>query len=348
MPALATNESTGKPKKYELTGCARPSHDKNFSAWLGSYRLSFRVASSESLIEGKVRVELRRMDSSFAFVLLLALLPGAGNFAGGLVAEFWKPTPQLLNWALHAAAGIVIAVVAVELVPEALRSLAGWWLALAFTAGGIAYTLIERGLQWLQSGSGGGRTRMWMIYVAVAVDLTSDGLLIGTGSAVSTTLALILAAGQVLADVPEGYAAVANFRDKKMPRGRRLIASGSFVAFPLLAAALAYALLRGVPESLQMAALMFVAGLLTIAAVEEMLQEAHAERADNQRSALAFIGGFALFALISAGLETVVGNRAQGSQPQTGRESAAVNKHTVSPTGSHSGSQSERSPHDVA
>ena len=288
------------------------------------------------------------MDSSFAFVLLLALLPGAGNFAGGLIAEFWKPTPQLLNWALHAASGIVIGVVAVEIVPEALRSLAGGWLALAFAAGGVAYTFMERGLQRLQSGRSGGRTRMWMIYVVVAVDLTSDGLLIGTGSAVSTSLALILASGQVLADVPEGYAAVANFRDKKMSRGRRLIASASFVAFPLLAAAIAYALLRSVAESVQMAALMFVAGLLTVAAVEDMLQEAHDAREDNQRSALAFVAGFALFALISAGLETVVGSRAQGSQPQTGRESAAVNKHTVSPTGSHSDSQSERSPHEVA
>lgn len=285
------------------------------------------------------------MDSSFLFVLLLALLPGAGNFAGGLVAEFWKPTSRLLNWALHAASGIVIAIVAVELVPEALRSLAGWWLALAFAAGGVTYTLIERAMQRLQSGSSSGRTRMWMIYVAIAVDLTSDGLMIGTGSAVSSSLALVLAAGQVLADVPEGYAAVANFRDKQVPRGRRLIASASFMAFPLLAAALAFTLLRGVTESLQMAALMFVAGLLTIAAVEDMLQEAHAAREDTQRSALAFIGGFALFALISAGLETVVGNRAQGSRQQTERDPATtVSERPVLPAVSRPQAASERPP----
>lgn len=250
------------------------------------------------------------MDSNFVFVLLLALLPGAGNFAGGLIAEFWKPTPRLLNWALHAASGIVIAIVAFELVPEALQSLAGWWLALTFSAGGVAYTLIESVMQRLQSGRSAGRTRMWMIYVAIAVDLSSDGLMIGTGSAVSVSLALVLAAGQVLADVPEGYAAVANFRAKNMPRGRRLIASASFMVFPLLTAVLAFTLLRGTAESVQMAALMFVAGLLTVAAVEDMLQEAHAANEDNQRSALAFVAGFALFALISAGLETLVASDA--------------------------------------
>lgn len=48
-------------------------------------------------------------------VLLLSLLPGAGNFAGGLIAECWKPSPRLLNWALHAASGtsLVRAVVSV-------------------------------------------------------------------------------------------------------------------------------------------------------------------------------------------------------------------------------------------
>lgn len=253
------------------------------------------------------------MDSSLLFVLLLALLPGAGNFAGGLIAEFFKPTPRLLSGALHAASGIVIAVVAIELVPNALEALAGGWLALAFVAGGVAYTLIERGLKRLRAGTSAARNRMWMIYTAVAIDLSSDGVLIGTGSAVSTTLALVLAAGQLLADVPEGYAVIANFRDKSLPRGRRLIASASFVIYPLLAAALAFALLRGRTEALQMAALIFVAGLLTIAAVEDMLQEAHAARADTQRSALAFVAGFALFALVSAGLETVVGERAEPS-----------------------------------
>ena len=46
-------------------------------------------------------------------VIGLALLPGLGNLAGGMVAEFFRSTPRLLNLALHAASGIVIGVVAV-------------------------------------------------------------------------------------------------------------------------------------------------------------------------------------------------------------------------------------------
>ena len=182
---------------------------------------------------------------SLWMVLLLSFLPGLGNFGGGMLAEFGKTSDRLLNWALHAASGIVIAIVAVELIPEALKALAGWWIAAAFGAGGIAYILVEMGVEKLQSGNGDDRTSMWMIYVAVAVDLTSDGLMLGSGAAVSSSLAIALAAGQVLADVPEGYASIANFRDKEVPRRKRILLSASFILFCVGAALLAYLLLRG-------------------------------------------------------------------------------------------------------
>jgi ZIP family zinc transporter len=70
----------------------------------------------------------------------------------------------------------------------------------------------------------------------------------------------------------------------------------------LLAASLAYLLLRGQGEALKMAALVFTAGLLTVAAVEDMIVEAHESAEDTRGSVLAFVGGFVLFTLVSAGL----------------------------------------------
>lgn len=245
--------------------------------------------------------------SDLRLVLLLALLPGVATFLGGILAEVTRISAPGLNRALHAASGVVIAIVAVELMPEAVETLAGWWIALAFACGGVAYVLLEEVVERLQGTADAGRSRMWMIYAAVVLDLTSDGLMIGTGSSLSAGLAVVLAAGQVLADVPEGYATVANFRDKGVPRGRRILFAASFVVYVPAAALAAYFLLHAAPEPARRVALVFVAGLLTVAAEEDMLEEAHQAREDARWSVLAFVGGFALFTLLSAGLEQLVG-----------------------------------------
>jgi len=240
-------------------------------------------------------------------VLLLAALPAAGNFAGGLLAEFSHTPLRWLNRALHGAAGIIIAVIAVEIMPEALERIAAWIIALTFLLGAATYVLIERGVESLQSRAGQGSGKgMWMIYLAVGVDLFTDGILIGTGSVVSFSLALVLATGQVLADVPEGYATIANMKGSNLSRAKRLLLSAFFAVPVLSAAILAYYLLRQQSETWQFSVLVFAGGLLAVAAVEDMLSEAHENAEDTHWSVLAFASGFSLFVLVSAGLGSLV------------------------------------------
>ena len=237
--------------------------------------------------------------SGFLAVLGFALLPALGNFSGGLLAEFIRTSPRALSWALHAAAGIVIAVVAVEIMPEAIPKVPGWGLTVAFLLGGAFYMAVDRIVGRVQGAGGSG---MWMIYFAVCMDLFSDGLLIGAGSAASSSLALVLALGQLLADVPEGFAAIVNFKGKDVPRTRRILLSASFAAPVLVAAILAYFLLRDRSETLQMAAIVFTAAPLVLAAVEDTITEAHESAEDSKISIVAFLGGFALFTFVSTSL----------------------------------------------
>lgn len=240
------------------------------------------------------------MDGGLVRVILLALLPALGNFGGGVLSEWLNPSKKTINRALHAAAGIIIAVIAVEVMPDALLGAPAWLLALAYIAGGLFYLFVEAGVERWQSGKDeGAGTAAWMVYVAVASDLVGDGLLIGAGSAVSSQLALILALGQVIADVPEGFSVIANFRDKGVSRGKRLLLSASFVIPVVGAAVLSYFLLRNQSEAVQMAALVFVAGLYSLAAVEDMLREAHESEEDSRWSAVSFLAGFALFLVVS-------------------------------------------------
>lgn len=234
-------------------------------------------------------------------VLLLALLPAAGNFTGAVAAELSPDEPAWRSWALHAAAGVVVAVLAVEVFPEALGVLQGWELAAAFVLGALTYLGVRRLLE-RNTGGGGGRGRMWGIYLAVTADLFGDGLLIGSGSSVSSGLGFALAMGQVLSDVPEGAASLATFRANGMSRARRLLVSASFVVPVLVGAAFSFAVLRERSEALQLAILVATAGIFFVAVFQDMLKEAHEAIEDSFASAAALVGGFALFLLISASL----------------------------------------------
>jgi ZIP family zinc transporter len=64
-------------------------------------------------------------------------------------------------------------------------------------------------------------------------------------------------------------------------------------------AVLAYFVLRGQDAVLKMAGLVFVAGLYTLAAVEDMLREAHESAEDSRWSAVSFLMGFALFLVVA-------------------------------------------------
>jgi ZIP family zinc transporter len=87
----------------------------------------------------------------YLLVLGLAALPAAGNFAGGVLAEIFRSSERTLSLALHLAAGIVLAVVGLELMPEALGADLPWVPLLAFVGGGAAFIGLDRAIGYVQA-----------------------------------------------------------------------------------------------------------------------------------------------------------------------------------------------------
>lgn len=237
-------------------------------------------------------------------VLAFAALPAAGNFIGGVLAEIFNVSDRTLSLALHVAAGIVLAVVGIELIPQALEAKQPWIPIMAFIGGGVFFILIDQAIDYVRTRFGGGEDSgsMWTIYFGVAVDLFSDGIMIGTGSTVAVSLGFLLALGQLPADVPEGFATIATFKNKNTTRSKRLLLSASFAIPILLGATVGFWGVRGGSELLKFSLLAFTAGILILASVEEMLTEAH-QRPKSNWGALCLVSGFALFALLSAYFE---------------------------------------------
>ena len=81
--------------------------------------------------------------SEFLQVIVLALMPAVDNFVGGLVAEVIVISRHRLGIALHAAAGIVLAVIAVELMPRTLDGELAWAIVAAFVGDGGFLVLVD-------------------------------------------------------------------------------------------------------------------------------------------------------------------------------------------------------------
>lgn len=236
----------------------------------------------------------------FVLVLALAALPAVGNFLGGLASEVANVSERALSLALHLAAGIVLAVVGLELMPEALRASPAWVPILAFVAGGVFFIGIDRAIGYIRGRLDAGEEASGplAIFTGVSLDLFSDGVMIGTATLLNPGLGLLLALGQVPADVPEGFAAVATLRRAGIARRNRILMALSFTAPILLGASLGYFALQEAPEVLTFSVLALTGGALTSVVVEEMVTEAH-EGETSHLGPVALTAGFALFALIS-------------------------------------------------
>lgn len=126
----------------------------------------------------------------FLIVLGFAAMPAAGNFVGGLVAEIFDVSERMLSLALHLAAGVVLAVVGLELVPQALEGDPAWIPVVAFVAGGAVFIGLEKLIDIVKDrlNTGEESTGPLAIFTGVSLDLFSDGVMIGTGSVINPAL----------------------------------------------------------------------------------------------------------------------------------------------------------------
>ena len=235
----------------------------------------------------------------FLNVLGFALLPAIGIIVGSLLAESIRTPKWLIGASLHATAGIAIALVSIDVMPRLLVMSPMWLITIAFLTGAGISVLIANVWGSFRHRPGRGTVGAWMVYMAVATDLTSDGLMVGTGTAVEIQLGFLFAATQSIANIPGGFAATSNFRDDGMPRSRRLALSASMLVPALISASLGYLVLRAASALIQSAALAIFIGILLLATVEDVIPRGDEPEPPRWISTAAFAGGFAALAMLS-------------------------------------------------
>ncbi len=229
----------------------------------------------------------------------LVLFPVLAGIIGGVIAVLRPPAPAVVSGVQHFAAGVVMAAVAGEVLPQ-LRERGPLWLIVVGFAAGVAVLVGMRHLDGRESSQRVSALPV-VFLVVVGVDLFIDGLLVGTGAAVSTETATIIAIALTVEVLFLGLSVALQLVSSG---ASKFVAAGITAGLSLVVAvgAILGALVLGdAGDAVLSLVLAFAAAALLWLVVEELLVEAHETPERSWMGAMFFVGFLLLFCLESLG-----------------------------------------------
>jgi len=196
--------------------------------------------------------------NGLALAMLYAALAGLPILAGGLLAREERLLPRWLDMEVRHAVnalvgGILLAAVALVLVPHGIAALPVGAVVLAMGGGGVAFLLIDRALA-----SSGGRASVLM---ALLLDFVPEAMALGAMLATGEPAAMLLVLLIGLQNLPEGFGALRGLTQGRhaLSMGRALALLGGCTVLGPLAALAGHQLLDDQPQVLG-AIMLFAAG----------------------------------------------------------------------------------------
>jgi zinc transporter, ZIP family len=226
--------------------------------------------------------------------LVLMAFPACIALLGGIMASLWRPSHGTRSLIQHFAAGVVLAALAVELLPEIEREHApGLVLIGSFAAGSLfmyALKLWTINLEHQAALKSNSESINIGLMLATFIDVSMDGFIIGTGFAAGGSTGMILALGLSVELLFLGLSLTS-----ESVKGWRIVGiSGLLGVTVFLFAFLGNFLLADASHTLIGGVLSFSAAALLYLVTEELLMEAH-EVEEKNISTLVLFSGFLVF-----------------------------------------------------
>lgn len=218
---------------------------------------------------------------SLAYIALIGLLTGLlGTGLGGILVIFiGRPKPRGLSYLLGLAAGVMVSIVLIDLLPEAVDT-GSFLLATAGLLGGALFTMLldllvphihmfegaQRDVQLVKAGV--------VLSLGIALHNFPEGIAIGAGFVADPQLGFTLALLIAVHNIPEGMALAAPLYAGGVTPGPVVLAA-ALAGLPIGAGAYLGAVVGALSTTLLSLGLGFAAGAMLYITFHELVPEAN-------------------------------------------------------------------------
>lgn len=228
--------------------------------------------------------------------VLYSLFPVAAALVAAACAVFFQSSDRIRCLMQHLAAGVVVAAVAVELIPELLHRHSPIPTTLGFCLAVVVLVVLK------QTESGGSLkdaalTIPKSYIAATGIDLLLDGVVIAIGFAAGRKQGKLLTVALTLELASLGLALIGELRNRQLSRWRAFAITAGVSCFLLMGSALGALILNYLSGAFLTAALGFGVAALLFLATEELLREAHKQEDTSTATAIFFVGFLAILLL---------------------------------------------------
>jgi zinc transporter, ZIP family len=242
-------------------------------------------------------------------IMIFSLFPLLCINLGGLLGTFFEVKGNARSFLLHLAAGVIFAVVSIELLPDVVAGKSIFIVSLGFFLGMLLMMAIkyltsrsEKKHKKLvvdgQSSSKNFSLMPWGLLVGIGVDIFIDGILLGIGFSAGQTEGLLLCVALSLELLALGLVVSTELKKESFVKKTVLITILILSLSIAFGALIGSFILNYISEKALTGILAFGLSALMYLVTEELLVEAH-ESKDTPLNTAVFFVGFFVFLIIA-------------------------------------------------
>ncbi len=233
-------------------------------------------------------------------ILLYALVPFATFIFGGFIANIRQPSNTWHSIIQHFAAGVVFAVVAVDMLPEISKSHQALEVSIGFSIGVILMLFIRAYAEKAEEKQHDAKQAGIPVAIlgAVAVDVIVDGFLIGVSFAANEQAGQFLTIALGLEMFSLGLALSTSLSQSTIQRINSMLIITALASTVVASAVASHFIIHFIPANSIPLLLAFGLAALLYLVTEELLHEAH-QLPDNAYITATFFLGFLIFLILS-------------------------------------------------